>query len=131
MLDCRGRVRIWWLDACSCLNLRLSKLGLCLWTQWHLDGLCPSSSLFRCQYLFHRMSALSLASSWGWTRGSVEAAIPQRHDLTPARRKTPLGVNFGVYYRREGCRCEEWIGLAQDRDTWRALVSAVRNLRVT
>jgi hypothetical protein len=29
-----------------------------------------------------------------------------------------------------GCGCEDWIGLAPDRDTWRALVSAVRNLRV-
>jgi hypothetical protein len=29
-----------------------------------------------------------------------------------------------------GCGCGEWIGLAQDRDGWRALVSAVRNLRV-
>jgi hypothetical protein len=29
-----------------------------------------------------------------------------------------------------GCGCEDWIGLVQDRDTWRALVSAVRNLRV-
>jgi hypothetical protein len=29
-----------------------------------------------------------------------------------------------------GCGCEDWIGLAEDRDTWRTLVSAVRNLRV-
>jgi hypothetical protein len=29
-----------------------------------------------------------------------------------------------------GCGCEDWIGLAQDRDTWRVLVSAVLNLRV-
>jgi hypothetical protein len=28
------------------------------------------------------------------------------------------------------CWCEDWIGVAQDRDRWRALVSAVRNLRV-
>jgi hypothetical protein len=28
------------------------------------------------------------------------------------------------------CVCEEWIGLAQDRNRWRALVSAVRNLWV-
>jgi hypothetical protein len=29
-----------------------------------------------------------------------------------------------------GSGCEDWIGLAQDRDTWRALVIAVRNLLV-
>jgi hypothetical protein len=29
-----------------------------------------------------------------------------------------------------GCGCEDWIGLAKERDTWRALVNAVRNLRV-
>jgi len=28
------------------------------------------------------------------------------------------------------CRYMDWIGLAQDRDRWRALVSAVMNLRV-
>jgi hypothetical protein len=28
------------------------------------------------------------------------------------------------------CGCEDWIGLAQDRNRWRALVSAARNLRV-
>jgi hypothetical protein len=28
------------------------------------------------------------------------------------------------------CGCENWIGLAQDRDRWQTLVSAVRNLRV-
>jgi hypothetical protein len=29
-----------------------------------------------------------------------------------------------------GCRGEDWIGLAQDMDRWRALVSVVRNIRV-
>jgi hypothetical protein len=29
-----------------------------------------------------------------------------------------------------GCGCEDWIGLAQDRDRCRALASAVRNLMV-
>jgi len=29
-----------------------------------------------------------------------------------------------------GCEYVDWIGLAQDRDRWRTLVSAVINLRV-
>ena len=29
-----------------------------------------------------------------------------------------------------GCVYMDWIGLAQDRDRWRTLVSAVMNLRV-
>ena len=29
-----------------------------------------------------------------------------------------------------GCGYMDWIGLAQDRDRWRRLVSAVMNLRV-
>jgi hypothetical protein len=32
--------------------------------------------------------------------------------------------------QKVGCGREDWVVLAQDRDRWRALVSAVRNLRV-
>ena len=51
--------------------------------------------------------------------------------------KRPLGRprcrwedNIRMDLQEVGLGYEDWIGLAQDRDGWRALVSAVRNLRV-
>ena len=51
--------------------------------------------------------------------------------------KRPLGRsrrrwenNIRMDLQEVGLGHEDWIGLAQDRDRWRALVSAVRNLRV-
>ena len=38
--------------------------------------------------------------------------------------------NIRTDLQEVGCGYVDWIGLAQDRDRWRTLVSAVRNLRV-
>ena len=38
--------------------------------------------------------------------------------------------NIRMDLQEVGCGYVEWIGLAQDRDSWRTLVSAVMNLRV-
>jgi hypothetical protein len=38
--------------------------------------------------------------------------------------------NVRMDLQEVGCGCCDWIGLSQDRDRWRALGSAVRNLRV-
>jgi len=52
-------------------------------------------------------------------------------------RKRPLGRpsrrrvdNIRMDLQEVGCGYLDWIGLAQDRDRWRTLVSAVMNLRV-
>ena len=38
--------------------------------------------------------------------------------------------NIGMDLQEVGCGYVDWIGLDQDRDRWRTLVSAVMNLRV-
>ena len=51
--------------------------------------------------------------------------------------KRPMGKprlrwvdNIRMDLQEVGCGYIDWIGLAQDRDRWRTLVSAVMNLRV-
>ena len=39
--------------------------------------------------------------------------------------------NIKMDFQEVGCGYVDWIGLAQDRDSWRTLVSAVMNLRVS
>ena len=52
-------------------------------------------------------------------------------------RKTPIGkthhrleYNIKMNFQEEACECVDWITLAQDSDSWRALLNAVINIRV-
>ena len=52
---------------------------------------------------------------------------PKRPLGRPRRRRVD---NIGMDLQEVGLGYEDWIGLAQDRDRWRTLLSAVMNLRV-
>ena len=56
--------------------------------------------------------------------GKAEGKIP----LGRPRRRWEDNIRMDL--QEGGLGYENWIELAQDRDRWRALVSAVRNLRV-
>jgi len=63
----------------------------------------------------------------GVYRVLVEKQEGKRQLERPRRRWV---VNIRMDLQEVGCEYMDWIGLAQDRDRWRTLVSAVMNLRV-
>jgi hypothetical protein len=70
-------------------------------------------------------------SAYGERRGVYRVLVGKpggRRPLERPRRRWEDNINTGL--REVGCGCVDWIGLAQDRDRWRALVSAVMNLWV-
>jgi len=54
--------------------------------------------------------------------------LEERRLLGRPRRRRVDNIRMGL--QEEGCGYMDWIELAQDRDMWQTLVSAVMNLRV-
>jgi len=63
----------------------------------------------------------------GVCRVLVEKPEGRRPMVRPRRRWVD---NIRMDLQEVGCGYMDWMGLAQDRDRWRTLVSAVMNLRV-
>jgi len=57
--------------------------------------------------------------------GKPEGKIPQ------GRSRRRFVDNIRMDLQEVKCGCMDWIGLAQDTESWRTLVSAVMNLRVS
>ena len=67
----------------------------------------------------------------GEERGVYRFFVGKPEGRSPLGRPRRRWVdNIRMDLQEVGCDYMDWIGLAQDRDSWRTLVSAVMNLRV-
>ena len=67
----------------------------------------------------------------GEERGSYRVSVGKPEGKRPLGRPRHRWVdNIGMDLQQVRCGYGDWIGLAQDRDRWRTLVSAVMSLRV-
>ena len=77
-------------------------------------------------WLLHRV--------FGWVgekRGAYRVLVEKPEGKRPLGRPRRRWVdNIGTDLQEVGCGYVDWIGLAQDWEWWRTLVSAVMNLRV-
>jgi len=66
----------------------------------------------------------------GEERGVYRVLVGKPKGKRPMGRPRRRWVDIRIGIQEVGYGYMDWIGLAQDRDRWRALVSAVMNLRV-
>jgi hypothetical protein len=78
-----------------------------------------------------RMRWAGHVARMGEERGVYRVLVGKPEGKRPLGRPRRRWVdNIGTVLWEVGCGGVDWIGLAQDRDRWRVLVSAVMNLRV-
>jgi len=78
-----------------------------------------------------RMRWVGHVACMGEERGVYRVLVGKpeaRRSLGRPRRRWEDNIRMNFW--EVGCGCVDWMELAQDRDRWRALVSAVMNLRV-
>ena len=67
----------------------------------------------------------------GERKGLYRVLVGKREGKSPlGRPRRRWEDNIKIDLQEVGCGGMDWIDLAQDRDSWRALVSTVMNIRV-
>jgi len=78
-----------------------------------------------------RMSWAGHVACMGEERGVYRVLVGKPEGRRPLGRPRRRWVdNIRMDIQEVGCEYMDWIGLSQDRDSWRTLVSAVMHLRV-
>ena len=103
------------------------------WRRMHneeLNGLHSSPNIVRV-IKSRRMRWAGHVARMGEERGAYRVLVGKPEGKTPLGRPRRRWVdNMRMELQEVGCGYGDWIGLAQDRDGWRKLVNAVKNLRV-
>ena len=103
------------------------------WRRWHneeLNDLYSSPNIVRV-IKSRRMSWAGHVARTFEERGVYRVLVGKPEVKRPLGRPRRRWVdNIRLDLQEVGCGYMDWIGLAQDRDVWRTLVSAVMNLRV-
>jgi len=80
---------------------------------------------------WRRMRWAGHVAHMGEERGVYRVLVGKLEGKRPLGRPRRRWVdNIRIDLQEVGCGYMDWIGLGQDRDKWRTLVSAVMNLRV-
>ena len=103
------------------------------WWRLHneeLKILYTSSNIAR-EIKLRRMRWAGHVARMGEKRRVYRVLVGKPEGKSPMERPRCRWVyNIRMDLQEVGCRYTDWIGLAQDRDRWRTLMSAVMNLRL-
>jgi hypothetical protein len=102
------------------------------YVQYMKRGNDPSpSSRIQLHQLFEKTDGLGLVARMGEESGVNRLLVGKAEGKSPLGRLRRKWVDkIRMDLQEVGCGYMDWIGLAQDRDRWWALVSAVMNLRI-